>query len=163
MVLRLSLAIILFIAIAFGGYKVVLNSTAAAKEAKSVGTDTQPEVKTVVAPVIEDLVEYDNKIAHITNGDTTGKWPVKTQYPLAGAIIPFKRIVSFYGNLYSKQMGILGELPPDQMLAKLQQEVAVWGKAGQLNDESHAGASLYRGHSAGEPGKKEQIPLTNAI
>jgi hypothetical protein len=73
--------------------------------------------------------EYDKKIVHVVNGDSSGKWPVKMDYPLEGSILPFKRIVSFYGNLYSKQMGILGELPPDQMLAKLQQEVTKWQQA----------------------------------
>lgn len=72
---------------------------------------------------------YDNRMVHVVNGDTSGLWPVKSEYPLAGAILPYKRIVSYYGNLYSKQMGILGELPPAQMLKKLQDEVANWQKA----------------------------------
>lgn len=129
LVLRLSLFAILFSAIAFGGYKIVLYSKASAQDVKTAEQGTQPggEKKTPV-PVLSDSLEYQNKMAHITNGDTTGKWPVMTDYPLQGAILPFKRIVSFYGNLYSKQMGILGELPPDQMLAKLQQEVAAWQK-----------------------------------
>jgi len=129
-VLRLSLFLILFAAIAFGGYKVVLSSKASAQEANVVKNEAKPaEEKAEAAPAVIDTVEYENKMAHITNGDTTGKWPVKTDYPLAGAILPFKRIVSYYGNLYSKQMGILGELPPAQMLAKLQGEVAAWQKA----------------------------------
>src|SRR5690606_41013316 len=33
------------------------------------------------------------------------------------------------GNLYSRQMGILGELPPVQMLDKLDAEVAAWNAA----------------------------------
>ncbi|MEO8405339.1 MAG: hypothetical protein ABI480_12110 [Chitinophagaceae bacterium] len=72
---------------------------------------------------------YDKLTLHIINGDTSGKWPVKTDYPLPGSILPFKRIVSFYGNLYSKNMGILGEIPPPQMLEKLKGEVAKWQKA----------------------------------
>ena len=36
-------------------------------------------------------------------------WPVKTAPPLAGSILPEKRIVAFYGNPLSKRMGILGE------------------------------------------------------
>ena len=115
-------------AIAFGGYKVVLYSTAAAKEAKVESATTPPAEEKKNSPAPIDSLAYEAMLVHITNGDTTGKWPVKTEYPLAGAILPFKRIVSFYGNLYSKQMGILGELPPDQMLAKLQQEAAVWQK-----------------------------------
>ncbi|MGI4804601.1 MAG: hypothetical protein ACRYFL_07520 [Janthinobacterium lividum] len=74
--------------------------------------------------------EYDALMKKLANGDTTGKWPVaKTPYPLAGAIFPYKRIVAFYGNLYSKKMGILGELPPKEMLKKLDGEVKSWEKA----------------------------------
>ena len=65
----------------------------------------------------------------MVNGDSSGLWPVKTDYPLEGAILPYKRIVAYYGNLYSKQMGILGELPRPQMLKKLQEEVAAWNNA----------------------------------
>lgn len=53
-------------------------------------------------------------------------WPVKTVYPKAGAILPFSRIVAYYGNLYSKQMGVLGEYPEAEMLQKLETEVQKW-------------------------------------
>jgi hypothetical protein len=55
-------------------------------------------------------------------------WP-KGPDPLPGAILPAKRIVAFYGNPLSKRMGILGELPPEEMLAKLDREVAAWNAA----------------------------------
>jgi len=57
------------------------------------------------------------------------KWPVKTVYPNTGAILPFNRIIAYYGNLYSKKMGALGEYPEDVMLAKLQAEVSKWTAA----------------------------------
>ncbi len=56
-------------------------------------------------------------------------WPVKTVYPNAGAILPFKRIVAYYGNLLSKGMGVLGEYPEAEMLAKLDVEVQKWNLA----------------------------------
>ena len=56
-------------------------------------------------------------------------WPVSLPAPLPGSVLPAKRIVAYYGNPLSKRMGILGELPPDQMLAKLDKEVAAWNKA----------------------------------
>ena len=56
-------------------------------------------------------------------------WPVDGPDPLPGAILPTKRIVAFYGNPLSKKMGILGELPPDEMLARLDREVAAWSSA----------------------------------
>ena len=56
-------------------------------------------------------------------------WPIKTVYPNAGAILPFNRIVAYYGNFYSTQMGVLGEYPPDQMLAMLASTTAAWAAA----------------------------------
>lgn len=66
----------------------------------------------------------------LANGDKSGRWPVKTkEYPLPGAILPFNRIVAFYGNLYSKNMGVLGQYPRKTMLNKLKEEVKNWEKA----------------------------------
>jgi len=56
-------------------------------------------------------------------------WPVRGPAPLPGSILPAKRIVAFYGNPLSKRMGILGEVPPDEMLRRLDTEVAAWQKA----------------------------------
>ena len=79
-------------------------------------------------PII-DTVDYNKRMLALSNYDTTGRWPVKTPYPLPGAILPYNRIIAYYGNLYSKRMGILGELPKDEMLKKLQAEVANWQAA----------------------------------
>lgn len=76
-----------------------------------------------------DTVKYNKKIKELANGDTTGKWPVKNQpYPLSGAILPFKRIVVYYGNMHSKKMGALGEYAPKEMWRRLNQEVKRWEK-----------------------------------
>jgi hypothetical protein len=74
-------------------------------------------------------------LASMTKPDSTldKLWPVKMPPPLPGAILPNKRIVAFYGNPLSKKMGVLGEYPKDEMLAKLDKEVARWAKA----DPSH--------------------------
>jgi hypothetical protein len=56
-------------------------------------------------------------------------WPVKGPAPKPGSILPNKRIIAYYGNPLSKKMGILGEIPPDQMLAKLGEVVKEWEKA----------------------------------
>ena len=76
-----------------------------------------------------DTANFDKKLKELSNNDTTGRWPAKMPYPIAGAIFPFNRIVAFYGNLYSKKMGILGKLPKNEMLAKLKEEVANWQAA----------------------------------
>jgi hypothetical protein len=67
-----------------------------------------------------------------TTASTTEKrplWPVRTATPKAGAILPFKRIVAYYGNFYSKQMGALGEYDKGEVLAKLKTEAAAWEAA----------------------------------
>lgn len=56
-------------------------------------------------------------------------WPVKGSAPAPGALLPEKRIVAFYGNPLSKRMGILGAIPPDQMLAKLESVAKEWHEA----------------------------------
>lgn len=68
-------------------------------------------------------------VSTIRVGMKTAKWPVNGPAPLPGSILPSKRIVAYYGNPLSKRMGILGEIPPDQMLARLDKEVAAWAKA----------------------------------
>src|SRR5947209_1169242 len=91
---------------------------------------SDPEKKVVASVPPLDTVKYDMLLKYLSNGDTTGRWPVKhAPYPLPGAILPFKRIVAYYGNLYSKKMGVLGEYPKQEMLHKLMGEVKKWEKA----------------------------------
>jgi hypothetical protein len=102
-------------------------TTTTTTAATTTTTDTAA-TKVVYAPI--DKPQYDSLMKRLAHGDTTGRWPVKnTPYPLPGAILPYKRVVAFYGNLYAKKMGILGELPPNEMLAKLKGEVKNWEKA----------------------------------
>jgi len=56
-------------------------------------------------------------------------WPVKTVYPNAGALLPFNRIVAYYGNFYSTSMGVLGQYPPAEALSRLQAAAAQWQAA----------------------------------
>jgi len=99
----------------------------------TVTTTTTIKTDTVINPVTYPPLNkklYDSLMKKLAHGDTTGRWPVKNApYPLPGAILPFKRVVAYYGNLYSKKMGILGELPPNEMLARLHQAVQEWQKA----------------------------------
>ena len=60
--------------------------------------------------------------------DADSLWPVKGPPPLPGSILPAKRIIAFYGNPLSRRMGILGEFDPDEMLRKLDAEVAAWNR-----------------------------------
>lgn len=82
-----------------------------------------------------DTVEYDRRMLALANlasttASTTSKWPVKdAPYPKAGAILPFKRIIAYYGNFYSTKMGVLGEYPEAQMLDMLRGEKRKWEAA----------------------------------
>lgn len=88
-----------------------------------------------------DRDAYDRKLRQLAHVDENApaapeggteksrSWPVKAAYPEYGAILPFKRIVSFYGNFLSKGMGVLGEYPEDVVIEKLSKEVAAWGAA----------------------------------
>jgi hypothetical protein len=93
-------------------------------------------------------------LASMTKGDSTldKLWPVKMPAPLPGAVFPARRVVAFYGNPLSKKMGVLGEYPKDEMLAKLDQEIARWAKA----DPSHPvqpALHLIVTVAQGQPGK----------
>ncbi len=88
-------------------------------------------------PVL-DKADYDARLLALAHLDTAAPstasstqrlWPVKTVYPNAGALLPFNRIVAYYGNFYSKGMGVLGEYPTDQLLAMLDAEVQKWEAA----------------------------------
>src|SRR5215217_6177169 len=63
-----------------------------------------------------DTALYDKLMKYVANGDTTGRWPVKHEYPLPGALLPFNRLVAYYGNLYSTKMGALGKWPKNEMI-----------------------------------------------
>ena len=128
--IRIALVLVVIAGLVFAGFKFF--TPGQSSSSTSSASAQAPEQQTIIKIDSTDSMMnalYDEKIAHITNGDTSGRWPVKADYPLRGAILPYKRIVSYYGNLYSKNMGILGELPPTQMLAKLQKEVENWQKA----------------------------------
>jgi hypothetical protein len=70
----------------------------------------------------------DTSARDSTNRDTQPAWPAYPT-PMAGSILPARRIVAFYGNPLSRRMGILGAKPVDSMLARLDREVAAWTAA----------------------------------
>ena len=51
---------------------------------------------------------------------------------LPGSLLPAHRIVTYYGNPLSKRMGILGEIPADAMMTRLQKVADDWQKADTL-------------------------------
>lgn len=125
----LILAIIFLFAVVF-----ILSKTFSSTEfVNNVQKPTSfiPKIKPV--PKL-DVNAYTEKVLALANiqsisTSTISIWPPKTPVPLYGAILPFKRVVAYYGNLYSKNMGILGEYPEDVMLQKLNEEVKKWEAA----------------------------------
>lgn len=122
------------IIVCFFFFAFFITSCKKTKESSSILDSTKKEVlntKLVLAvkSIIIDTADYNKRMLALANNDTTGRWPAKAPYPLAGAILPYNRIIAYYGNLYSKRMGILGELPRAEMLKKLQSEVAKWQAA----------------------------------
>src|SRR4051812_37159207 len=74
-------------------------------ELSKKSADTAVDLPVSHAPI--NHAQYDSLMKKLAVGDSSGKWPVKNApYPLPGAILPYKRVVAFYGNLYSKGMGI---------------------------------------------------------
>lgn len=96
----------------------------------------------VPLPVL-DTADYDARLlalAHldrpitstssaIVASSTRRYWPADAGYPNAGAILPFKRIVAYYGNFYSANMGALGEYPVETLLPMLKREAMMWEAA----------------------------------
>ncbi|MFL5612250.1 MAG: hypothetical protein ACJ796_01150 [Gemmatimonadaceae bacterium] len=76
-----------------------------------------------------DNISYTSAIRAGMRATERGAWPVKGPAPLPGSIFPERRVVAFYGNPLSKKMGVLGEYPVEDMLARLDQEVRRWQDA----------------------------------
>jgi hypothetical protein len=91
-------------------------------------------------------------------------WPVHGPEPLPGSILPEHRIVAFYGNPLSKRMGILGELPPDQMLSRLEEVATQWAAtdSGQkVLPALHLIAIVAQGYPG--PARKYRLQMPDSI
>jgi hypothetical protein len=100
---------------------------------------------------------------NISPGDSA-RWPVKAPPPLPESIVPEHRIVAFYGNPLSKRMGILGELPPDQMLSRLEEVATQWAAAdsGQkVLPALHLIATVAQGYPG--PARKYRLQMPDSI
>ena len=59
----------------------------------------------------------------------SARWPVKAASPLPGSLLPDHRIIAYYGNPRSTRMGIMGQVPPDSMLPRLEKVAMEWALA----------------------------------
>jgi hypothetical protein len=138
--------------IAVGLVVVIWTCNAQSVPIANVAPADSPITPTATIPVpVLDTAAYDLKMLQLANlpkpkppvvsttsstTTTTGPvstkpslWPVKAPYPNVGAVLPFNRIVAYYGNFYSKGMGILGQYPQDVVLTKLAADVQKWKDA----------------------------------
>lgn len=96
----------------------------------SVLTKSESEAAQAPPKPSLDTARYLMLMDNLANGDTSGRWPVKdAPLPLPGAILPFHRVVAYYGNLYSNRMGALGKWPKKEMIPRLLDEVKKWSDA----------------------------------
>ncbi|MEY4902426.1 MAG: hypothetical protein RLZZ292_241 [Bacteroidota bacterium] len=85
--------------------------------------DTQVVVVQTMYPAqhMSDSLESYSDIDHL--------WPIPIPKIIEGSLLPKSRILAFYGNLYATKMGVLGEYPKQEMLAKLMYEKQRWQQA----------------------------------
>jgi hypothetical protein len=94
----------------------------------------------------------------------SAKWPVRGPVPLAGAILPRFRVVAYYGNPLSKRMGVLGGLPSQEMLAKLERTAKEWAEADtsrQVLPALHLIATVAQGKPGA--GGKHRLRMSDSL
>jgi hypothetical protein len=111
------------------GSTVNSDSSSSGKDTAATATQSREKQKNFLAMVPIDTAAYDRISLQLANGDTSGKWPVKAPYPSPGAVLPFHRVVAYYGNLFSTRMGALGEFPKNEMISRLKAEIKNWQAA----------------------------------
>jgi hypothetical protein len=91
----------------------------------------------------------------------SARWPVKAPAPRPGSLLPEHRIVAFYGNPKSTRMGILGQIPPEEMLPKLERTATEWAKADPGRPVMPA-LHLIATVAQGKPGPGEKYRLRHS-
>lgn len=89
---------------------------------------TTKESPNVFSADAKESTRYQRLLLHLVHNNPSEKWPVYGAVPLEGALLPYNRILAYYGTLYTPAMGILG-IPEKEMLAKLLKEADRWQKA----------------------------------
>jgi len=128
--------------------------------------DSAPKEPPITVPSVAGRTRKDSiaLVSAIRAGKKSTIWPVKTPPPLPGSILPARRIIAYYGNPLSKRMGILGELPPDQMLARFDKEIAAWARADPSTPVQPA-LHLVAVVAQGAPGRdgKYRLRMTDSL
>ena len=130
------------------------------------GRDSTSKEPTITVPTVKGRTKKDSiaLVKAVRAGMLSTAWPVHTAPQLPLAILPTHRIVAFYGNPLSKRMGVLGELPPDQMLARFDKEIAAWTKADPTHPVQPA-LHLIAVVAQGFPGRdgKYRLRMTDSL
>ena len=130
------------------------------------GKDSTAKDPPITVPTVKGRTKKDSiaLVKAVRAGLKSTAWPVKTAPQTPSALLPAHRIVAFYGNPLSKKMGILGELPPDQMLARFDKEVAAWTKADPTHPVQPA-LHLIAVVAQGFPGRdgKYRLRMTDSL
>ncbi len=94
----------------------------------------------------------------------SAKWPVKAPAPLPGSLLPEHRIIAYYGNPLSTRMGIMGQVPPDSMLPRLEKVAMEWALADRERKVMPA-LHLIATVAQGKPGsaKKYRLRMTDSL
>jgi hypothetical protein len=139
----------------------VLQGSASSTSASDSSHAARIEVPSVPGRTKKDSIAL---VSAIRAGLKDTRWPVKASAPLPGSILPEKRIVAFYGNPLSRKMGVLGELPPPQMLARFDKVVADWRAADPTHPVQPA-LQLIAVVAQGAPGRdgKYRLRMTDSL
>lgn len=110
----------------------IFNCTPATREDRQTpapdSKQASAEFSTVFSEEMKDTTRYQRLLLHLVHNEPSEKWPVYGTVPPEGALLPYNRILAYYGNLYTPAMGILG-MPEQEMLAKLKEETTRWQQA----------------------------------
>lgn len=109
--------------LALAGYEPKLEVITTSSEVEQNGSSTRVYA---TSTQIKNPPVYSSSTNVTVTGD---RWPAAAPYPHGGAILPFERIIAYYGNFYSTRMGILGEYSREEVLARLASTSAAWEAA----------------------------------
>jgi len=97
-----------------------------AYDKKMLAIANNPPPKAPTTKVVKDSTTGVETIITVTPPPVVYPWPTDAVRPNGGALLPFNRIIAYYGNLYSTKMGALGEYPEAEMFQRLDAEVKKW-------------------------------------
>ncbi len=106
--------------------KTILPLDVALYDQKMLELANNPPPKPPTTKIVKDPKTGVQSTVVVEPKPVVNIWPAEAVRPNGGALLPFNRIIAYYGNLYSKKMGVLGEYPEDEMLARLSAEVKKW-------------------------------------